>query len=87
MGDDDFVPYLTVNGTLVTDFKVQFADEFEEKLKLLLERIIDPKNDFPCAESDKACIFATLSNCALKDEIRFSWQVNANKHKRCITLK
>lgn len=71
MGDDDFVPYLTVNGTLVTDFKAQFADEFEEKLKLLLEKIIDPKNDFPCAESDKACSFCNYKQLCAKGRNTF----------------
>lgn len=71
MGDDDFVPYLMVNGTLVTDFKAQFADEFEEKLKLLLEKIIDPKNDFPCAESDKACSFCNYKQLCAKGRNTF----------------
>ena len=60
-----------VNGTLVTDFKAQFADEFEEKLKLLLEKIIDPKNDFPCAESDKACSFCNYKQLCAKGRNTF----------------
>lgn len=66
MSEDEFVPYLTVGGNLITDFKAQVSDEFEEKLKLLLEQIIDPNNDFPCAESDKACSYCNFKQLCAK---------------------
>ena len=65
MGEDEFVPYLKVNKTPVTDFRVQFADEFEEKLKLLLEKIINDK-DFLCAESDKSCTYCNFKQLCAK---------------------
>ena len=71
MGQAQKKPSQTLNGTLVTDFKAQFADEFEEKLKLLLEKIIDPKNDFPCAESDKACSFCNYKQLCAKGRNTF----------------
>lgn len=66
MNDDDFVPYLTVGDTLVTDIRAQFADEFEAKLNLLLEEIIDPDNEFRCAESDKACKYCDFKQLCAK---------------------
>ena len=38
---------------------------------LLLEKIIDPKNDFPCAESDKACIFCNFKQLCAKGRNTF----------------
>lgn len=65
MDDEIFTPYLRVNKTLITDFRAQLADEFEEKLELLLEEIINDKN-FLCAESDESCTYCNFKQLCAK---------------------